>query len=987
MIARCAFLACITLAAGRMLHAQNFTGGYTFPLPGLDTTTQRFLPSFPVSAIGSQDFVGIDGAGHFAAGGSPVSFFGTNCVAEGAFPATAKVSLIAGRLRKMGFNLVRFHHLDNPWSPYSLFDQTGDTRHLNGTMLDRLERFIAELKNNGVRVNMNLHVSRTFRAADGVAGADSLPEFGKGVTYFDEHLIALQKEYAQQLMTHVNPYTGLSMPNDPVVAMVELTNENSLYRFWREGKLRTFAAGGTLMVRHAALLDSMWHAYLTGKYGTTAALASAWNTGVTPSDTSNQVRNGSFERLPGLADWQLEQHLPAAALASLDSLSPPAGKYAARITVSATDGQDWHVQWKQTGLRIVQDSVYLISFRARGDSTANLPVVLQRESSPWTWYGGFSVPLSTSWKKYEVSFRAPATNNGDVRLSFALGLRPGTTWLDDVSIVRVGDSGLQPGETLETKSVRRIEYAACTAASVPRVRDITAFYLGIQDRYYDEMKAYLKNVLRVRVPIVGTNWNAGLPDLSSQSRMDYMDNHAYWDHPSFPRVPWSPTDWVISNQPMVRSPDGGAIAPLLAGVGVKGKPFTVSEYNHPFPNGYQSEGMLFIAAYAAFHGVDGLMLFDYNSSADDWESDRISGFFSISRNTAMMSLVPSCALAYRGGMIAGSAQPLSLRFAPDDVLTVPKRDDGSWAGLQLYPRTLSLVHGIRAETYGAGASVDLSALQQQPVPPYVSDTGELTWDPAGLLSVATPKFVAATGFLGSNAGKRVGDLVIQAATTNGTMTWVSLTDKPLAISPRSHVTLSTKSQNTGMVWDGLSTIHDQWGTAPTRMSPALLIAKLHIKADSLRVFRLGPRGEAVGAGTGYAPSDTNTFLVLLNQTDDGTPWYGIEAWGGGLATDHAESNMDLPGSYRLHQNYPNPFNPATVMTFDAPVAGWVILRVFDLLGREVATLVNGSVTAGRHTASWNAGGNAGGLYFCRLQAAPHNAGAALERTIKLMYVR
>jgi len=49
----------------------------------------------------------------------------------------------------------------------------------------------------------------------------------------------------------------------------------------------------------------------------------------------------------------------------------------------------------------------------------------------------------------------------------------------------------------------------------------------------------------------------------------------------------------------------------MASVPSKGKPFTISESNHPFPNRYQTEDMLFLAAYACFHGADGIMIFDY----------------------------------------------------------------------------------------------------------------------------------------------------------------------------------------------------------------------------------------------------------------------------------------------------------------------------------------------------------------------------------------
>ncbi len=84
----------------------------------------------------------------------------------------------------------------------------------------------------------------------------------KGVTLFDPNLIALQEEYASQLLTHVNPYTGLPLVDDPVMAMVEIVNENSLYRIWRDNKLKIFADGGWLTLRHHKMLDSLWNNFL-----------------------------------------------------------------------------------------------------------------------------------------------------------------------------------------------------------------------------------------------------------------------------------------------------------------------------------------------------------------------------------------------------------------------------------------------------------------------------------------------------------------------------------------------------------------------------------------------------------------------------------------------------------------------------------------------------------------------------------------------------
>jgi hypothetical protein len=75
-----------------------------------------------------------------------------------------------------------------------------------------------------------------------------------------------------------------------------------------------------------------------------------------------------------------------------------------------------------------------------------------------------------------------------------------------------------------------------------------------------------------------------------------------------------------------------------------------------------------------------------------------------------------------------------------------------------------------------------------------------------------------------------------------------------------------------------------------------------------------------------------------------------------------------PSSYELLQNYPNPFNPTTVVSYQLPVASSVRLVVYDVLGREVAILVEGPMAAGTHTASFSAGALASGTYYYRLTA-------------------
>ena len=75
---------------------------------------------------------------------------------------------------------------------------------------------------------------------------------------------------------------------------------------------------------------------------------------------------------------------------------------------------------------------------------------------------------------------------------------------------------------------------------------------------------------------------------------------------------------------------------------------------------------------------------------------------------------------------------------------------------------------------------------------------------------------------------------------------------------------------------------------------------------------------------------------------------------------------ELPAAFALLPNYPNPFNPTTTLAFHVPTAGRVVLKVYDLLGREVRTLVDDRLVPGTYRVPFDAGGSASGVYFARL---------------------
>ncbi len=100
------------------------------------------------------------------------------------------------------------------------------------------------------------------------------------------------------------------------------------------------------------------------------------------------------------------------------------------------------------------------------------------------------------------------------------------------------------------------------------------------------------------------------------------------------------------------------------------------------------------------------------------------------------------------------------------------------------------------------------------------------------------------------------------------------------------------------------------------------------------------------------------YLVSLRQVDfDGTS----------AVLGETEVSVDAPAVFALHPNYPNPFNPSTTISFSLPEDSKVVLKIFDVLGREVSTLINNEIPAGEHSFVFDATGLSSGIYLYRIE--------------------
>jgi WD40 repeat protein len=117
------------------------------------------------------------------------------------------------------------------------------------------------------------------------------------------------------------------------------------------------------------------------------------------------------------------------------------------------------------------------------------------------------------------------------------------------------------------------------------------------------------------------------------------------------------------------------------------------------------------------------------------------------------------------------------------------------------------------------------------------------------------------------------------------------------------------------------------------------------------------------------PTRRLTSLIISPYSDTmfvSTETHGVlKVWN---FVTSARENPNVPDRTELFQNYPNPFNPTTTIRFEIPHSSFVTVKVFDVLGREVATLVNEEMRAGRYERIFDGGNFASGIYVYHLNA-------------------
>jgi hypothetical protein len=804
---------------------------------------------------GKHGFVRVEN-GRFVNDAGPVRLHATNLTGPANFPTHEQADKLAARLARFGINCVRLHYFDAEYGNFmtekeiGIFGKGGSLPDafkadpavaipFAAEQVDRQDYLIAALKRHGIYVDINLQVAR----------------FPKTISFFEPHVIASEKEYARKLLTRVNPYTKLAYTDDPCVAVIEINNENALIN-------------RSIEKPYEGEFRRQWNDWLRKKYATTAAMLDAWKFTPTPL-RDEQIPEGKFGQ-PVAMDgkrWILSTGSAQASCSAAGGVM--------KIVVTR-DGNEFFPKLFRN-LSVKKGQPYTLSFKvrcAKGAPAATLGLAIADTRRGWRSLGLHeTIQVGPAWKTMQCAFIA--ADDSDKAQFQLTRFKVGTYELANLSFQSGAQCGLDTTARLEDGTVPTLQ----TSGFMPPQarRDYYQFLMDTERAYWTGMAGYLKNELKVKSLISGTQLGYSPPHV--QAELDYIDNHAYWCHPH----PVT-KDWRIRNLPMVSSM---SCIEHLAAQRVLNKPYTVSEYNHPFPNQYGAEGQLMLRAYGALHGWDGVFEYTYNHSPD-FEPDRNTYFFSIVARTDVLAHFPACAAMFLRGDVSEAKTSI---IAPADSascferLVASKAVSASIGSAGLDPR-LTLLHKTAVDLTGKQATAP-SAVAKPEDKVLVSDTGELTWNTelpqAGYWIVNTPNTKLFTGFPKGRVIE-LGGVTLAIGKTRLDWATVSLVSRRATGFGESGrpanilVAATGLAENKGMVIDQVNaqeiSLHDKWGTGPVCVEGVPATITLPAAPAKTKCFALDPSGNRKQSVPVAAGDGGGAKIVL--KPEYGTVWYEIE---------------------------------------------------------------------------------------------------------------
>lgn len=851
---------------------------------------------------GKYGFVKANGEHFTFENGKRVKFWGANLTFGACFPTHENAEILAKQLAKCGFNAVRFHHMDSEYAPKGLIDKA--TRQLSKEQLDRLDYLIYQLKLNGIYSDLNLHVGRNYSGIKEVVDNNKLPLNSKGVTLFDDIIINLEKDYANELLTHFNKYIGTKYSEEPSICFIEIANEDSMFLHWALGT--AFGEGvkdnevNNFTQYYINELDKKWNEYLKSKYNTQQQLENAWS--VNSIKGKELVQNGTFEK-DFTKPWNLEKHEGITAKVVRDEKEKIDGDYSIRVDADNIDEANiYKLQLKQLGIKVEKGKKYKLEFYAKADKEKNINVSFGRDVSPYNNYGLHAqVTLTAEWRKYTYYFDASETTDDLTRLAFVLGSATGKVWIDKVSLSEDFGQGVLEGEVLENGNISRLRWNERYMFSDQRINDNIDFYYELEKSFYTNMISYMHKDLNIKVPISTTNSYYGQPALLVRQEGDYIDAHTYWDHPSFPNKRWDRKDFKHSNKSVIRSnvsnkaSIGDGFLDRLEASATKGKPMVVSEWNYVFPSDYEYEGPNMVMSYAASQDYDGLFIYEYMSSeagemyANSNSSEYINSWFDIAYNPGKKAQMLECAIAFYRGDVKSDEKEIDInynnefaknsfkdyQYNEDYLLDRDKLPNYAFYNYKVR-KNFNQVKTSKLEDLLSKSEIDKLRNEKS----HVNDTGQITWSgevtDKEYISVNTSRYQSLTGFI-ADSEFNLQNLYAKVS-QNCALGLISLDNKDISNSNRMLLTVVGRQQNAGQKKTEVNGLSD-WGKSPVLMEKVdgvISITQDYNDGAKYEVYVLNNKGERVQEKNIDISADkVNKKVIITFNLGDPALWYEI----------------------------------------------------------------------------------------------------------------
>ena len=382
------------------------------------------------------------------------------------------------------------------------------------------------------------------------------------------------------------------------------------------------------------------------------------------------------------------------------------------------------------------------------------------------------------------------------------------------------------------------------------------FKIYITQKYNDEMRAYLRDEVGVKIPITGTNWAHGPGVAKSHANMDFTDNHWY-----FYDWKWGNTERVCSH----RSITSTDVVSGLAGQKLPNKPFFVSEWDMPWPNAFRAEGPIWFAAVGALQNWSGFTIHTYAYTTRLDKMDVLGkemsspvggvpyreGIFSTWNDPAKFGLFYHASLMLRRGDIS----PANKKVAFKVTNYGQNNYHAAISGLEQHKMAICFDDEVPAGYDQIVADTDII---ERPDPNMIrSDNGQLWRDLKRQIgAVDTDRTKIVYGFIGKGGSaastqKRkpvyieLDGMSVDSRTDFGVVALSSLTDQPIEKSDNMLLSAIGRARNTGAQFDGDKML--DVGHAP--IMAEVIEAEVRIRTqigDELKVWGVNAEGFYAG---------------------------------------------------------------------------------------------------------------------------------------------